>query len=377
MAPDLDDDTGDWTADDYARSAQALFGAHPHFGDTAHTRALAEGDRALGDEALANALAHEAMAHAAGAGALRFYHRGDAIVARGVLAVGSVDELDRLRAAMPRVRFDDVRLTQSKRTRTRGTAPVKGAVPPLPEALRTNGGAPRVDMRPQCSPVGDQGQTLRCDAFSWTHAAELAGNLLGTPFPRLSCSYTMLQFLKRQGERVDYHRAYTGGDGVSGTWQPGELLVRHGTCRATMWENDEPHPKASLDAMENDAPHHVLDAKAFVIHLDDAKRALRRGWPVQLSMYIGDAFDQIGRDGVYRMPEVPSPRREYHAMLCVGYIGNFFIIKNSWGRGWGDGGYAYVPKGSVARSEPELVALALDPDRNEPGRRRPGTRRTE
>ncbi len=359
MTPDLEDDEGDWSADDYARSAQDLFGAHPHFGDTAHTRALHEGDRALEDAGLDAALAAETARHARGASGLRFYRRDEAIVARGVLAVDSAEELTRVRAAMPRVRFDDVHLTQAKRTRTHAPAPAKGAVP---ASLRRGSGAPRIDMRRHCSPVGDQGQTLRCDAFAWTHAIELAGNVLGTPFPHLACSFTMLQFLKRQGEHTDYRRAYLGGDGVSGTWQPGELLVKHGTCRASLWANDDPHPKATLEEMAADAEKHLLDAKVFVIHVDDAKDALRTGWAINLSMYTGDAFTAIGRDGVYHMPRAAWPHREYHAMLCVGFIGNFFVVKNSWGKGWGDDGYAYVPKASIASSSPELVAIQLDPD---------------
>ena len=373
--PDLEDDTGDWSADDYERSARALFGAHPHFGDTAHTHALAEGDVALGDPALAAGLASEVHAHLAhsrgharsdgttSTEGLRFYRRGDSIVARGVLGVDSAEELTGLRAAVPRVSFDDVHLAQAKRTRTPATTPAKGKVPHAPPAPHAAGGEARgggVDLRPHCSPVGDQGQTLRCDAFAWTHAAELAGNILGTPFPRLACSFTMLEFLKRQGERADFRRAYLGGEGVSGTWQPGELLVKHGTCRATLWPNDDPHPTAPMVEMTADAQKHLLAAKPYVIHLDDAKAALRSGWPIQLSIYTGDAFIAVGRDGVYHMPRVKQPAREYHAMLCVGFIGNFFILKNSWGKRWGDQGYCYVPKASVARSSPELVVIELN-----------------
>jgi hypothetical protein len=355
--PDLEDDAGDWSADDYARSAHALFGAHPHFGDTAHTRALAEGDVAV----------ERAETEAEGIPAthgLRFYRRGGALVARGVVGVGSAEELAGLRAAAPQVNFDDVHLAQAKRTRTPGPAPEKGRVVHAPHP---SAAAAKVDLRAHCSPVGDQGQTLRCDAFAWTHAVELAGNVLGTPFPRLACSYTMLEFLKRQGERADFRRAYLGSGGVLGTWQPGEVLVKHGTCRAALWSNDDPHPTASAADMEADAQKHLLDAKPYVIHLDDAKAALRNGWPIQLSMYTGDAFTAIGRDGVYHMPREKQPAREYHAMLCVGFIGNFFILKNSWGKRWGDQGYCYVPKASVARSSPELVVIELAPNRNAPG----------
>jgi hypothetical protein len=44
-------------------------------------------------------------------------------------------------------------------------------------------------------------------------------------------------------------------------------------------------------------------------------------------------------------------------MLCVGYVGNYFIVKNSWGEDWGDKGYCYIPKKVLTESEPEAVAI--------------------
>jgi len=46
-------------------------------------------------------------------------------------------------------------------------------------------------------------------------------------------------------------------------------------------------------------------------------------------------------------------------MLIVGYTGNFFILKNSWGTEWGDQGYCYVPKNVLAESDPEFIAVLL------------------
>jgi C1A family cysteine protease len=47
-------------------------------------------------------------------------------------------------------------------------------------------------------------------------------------------------------------------------------------------------------------------------------------------------------------------------MLIVGYTGNFYIVKNSWGMDWGDEGYCYVPKNVLASSDAEFVAVLLN-----------------
>ena len=34
-----------------------------------------------------------------------------------------------------------------------------------------------------------------------------------------------------------------------------------------------------------------------------------------------------------------------HAVLIVGYTPGYWIVKNSWGAGWGSGGYIYLVRG--------------------------------
>ena len=76
-------------------------------------------------------------------------------------------------------------------------------------------------------------------------------------------------------------------------------------------------------------------------------------------MNTGAAFSDVGRSGVFNAAEGPSGRHGRHAMLMVGYVGNFFTLKNSWGTGWGDQGFCYVPKNVLAASDPEFVAVLL------------------
>ena len=86
---------------------------------------------------------------------------------------------------------------------------------------------------------------------------------------------------------------------------------------------------------------------------------LSAGNPVQFGMNTGEAFSEIGRDGVFKAAEKPSGMHGGHAMLIVGYIGNYFIVKSSWGTRWGDKGYCYIPKKVLAASDPDFTALIL------------------
>jgi len=85
------------------------------------------------------------------------------------------------------------------------------------------------------------------------------------------------------------------------------------------------------------------------------KQALAEGGPFQATMLVyGDFFDYSG--GVYR--HTYGSLQGAHAVTIVGYSdsGGYWIVKNSWGTGWGENGwfriaygecsidsYAYVP----------------------------------
>ncbi len=83
---------------------------------------------------------------------------------------------------------------------------------------------------------------------------------------------------------------------------------------------------------------------------------------MHVSINTGSAFSDVGRDGVFDAAEAPSGRHGRHAMLIVGYTGNFFIVKNSWGENWGDKGYCYIPKNVLAESDPDLIAVLVKKD---------------
>jgi len=55
----------------------------------------------------------------------------------------------------------------------------------------------------------------------------------------------------------------------------------------------------------------------------------------------------------------PSTARGGHAVALVGYNATRFIVRNSWGTGWGDGGYAYASNAYAAKAFTEAYGVAL------------------
>ena len=137
------------------------------------------------------------------------------------------------------------------------------------------------------------------------------------------------------------------------------MLVEHGTCRQDLWPDDQARPLTREQQMVADAERYRLEAVPLPIAIDDVRKVLSAGCPVHVSMNTGTAFSDVGRDGLFNAAEMPWGRHGRHAMLVVGYTGNFFILKNSWGTDWGDKGYCYVPKNVLAASDPEFVAVLV------------------
>ena len=345
-AADFQDDDGDWSAADYQQSAQNLFGDHPFFGDTLTQQKIAEGFQPYEDNRFDQAFDQMAPGTS---DTVQLFEREGKLLAFGVV---SQAVLEMLMARYTGIDWNNLDVS----------VPQKGdAVPPqpLPPAFANVAEQEAVDLRKYSTPIGDQGQTGRCSAFAWTHAIEMSRNMLNEESPRLSPNFTMLEFQRMQGDARDYQYAYQGGDGTISGPDPGEVLVENGTCRQELWPDDRPTPLSREEQLEADAQRYKLEGVPLPIAIDDVKKVLSAGCPVHVSMNTGAAFSDVGRDGRFNAAEAPSGMHGRHAMLIVGYVGNFFTLKNSWGTDWGDQGYCYVPKNVLAASDPDFVAVLL------------------
>jgi len=105
--------------------------------------------------------------------------------------------------------------------------------------------------------------------------------------------------------------------------------------------------KPSSQAIEQAKKHIInryckLDEENDLLEL---RLALSKELPVVFGMMVPKSFYLVGADGVMAMPVDDEPRLGGHALLVVGYDDEkqHFIVRNSWGKEFGDGGYCYMP----------------------------------
>lgn len=124
-----------------------------------------------------------------------------------------------------------------------------------------------------------------------------------------------------------------------------EGLEEWGVVARTRWpdEGDVGAP-VPQDVLEAGALARVDGVYRFVDAGSDRMRAIRRaigqGHPVFFAMRVDDSYMVHVGDGVWG--GLTGPVRGGHAQCIVGYRPGAYLVANSWGTGWGFGGFAWV-----------------------------------
>ena len=102
---------------------------------------------------------------------------------------------------------------------------------------------------------------------------------------------------------------------------------------------------------------------------------LAAGQDVVLTLEPPPAFVPKGKPGAQYIPDYArsSGTGSGHSLLIAGYAhfphGTYFLLHNSWGTAWGDGGYAWMHEATVHRWSREAVSIDAEPVLRAPGSR--------
>lgn len=193
----------------------------------------------------------------------------------------------------------------------------------------------KVDLRAKCPPVFDQGQIGSCTANALSGA-------MGFLHPGLVGSRLFIYWNERNLEgTVDQDAGAQIRDGV-------KTLAKIGVCPEREWPYKvtkfKTKPPASCYA---DAAQHTIAAYQRVTGLDAMLHCLAEGFPFVFGFTVYDGFEgeEVAKTGILDMPARGEKNLGGHAVLAVGYdrASERFLVRNSWGKDWGIGGYFTMP----------------------------------
>jgi C1A family cysteine protease len=201
-----------------------------------------------------------------------------------------------------------------------------------------------VDLRADMPAVYDQGQTNSCVGNAVAAAIEYDWKR-----QNLTVCCPSRLFIYWEARRAE---GWTDSDGGCIIRDAIKAVVRYGAPHETLWPFDvsqvlvRPSPAAYTDAQLRQAvqysrvPQSLSQMRACL--------ANKVPWVVGLTLFDGFESDEAMRTGIIDMPTTEELRAGPiggHAVLAVGYDDDAqrFLVRNSWGDEWGQGGYFTLP----------------------------------
>ena len=214
---------------------------------------------------------------------------------------------------------------------------------PVPESFdwRDSGDVP---------PIRNQGSCGSCYAFATVGVMESAMLING-----ISADLSE-QFLVSCTQGTGYiNHGCDGGRPDSHIYHVGTLAKAQSAAGAVL-ESSMPYTASDSTCYAVDHPYRLMSWHTVnptwntIPDADTLKNIIFNNGPVAASICSLSAFHSYD-SGIFTTNETCSGSRTNHAVMLTGWItdpthGTVWILRNSWGSGWGDGGYMYIKAGT-------------------------------
>lgn len=236
-----------------------------------------------------------------------------------------------------------------------GWRPDKPDVRDVPHSLRLRAKLahvvtpPSFDMRPRMPPVFDQESLGSCTGNAISGAIQYIR--LREQQPQFVPSRLFIYYNERAMEgTINSDAGAEIRDGI-------KVVVEHGVCPEEHWPYDisQFDVRPSADCYTESMQDLVKSYARVDQSLDSMRACLALDFPIVAGFSVYEAFESpsVASTGVVPMPIRGERALGGHAVLIVGYddASDVFIVRNSWGVGWGMDGYFTIPYNYLTDSD--------------------------
>lgn len=198
----------------------------------------------------------------------------------------------------------------------------------------------KVDLRGLCSDVERQGELGSCTAQALAGNIEFLDKI--SDFKYIDVSRLFIYY----NERALMHTIrYDSGSSL----RVGiKTLKNSGVCEESLWPYviSKFARKPPINCFA-DAEKHRIASYHRINSINEMLACLAEGYPFVFGFTVYESFES---QAVMETGKVPMPKKKEkaiggHAVMAVGYnrTAERFIVRNSWGKDWGKGGYCTMP----------------------------------
>jgi len=128
---------------------------------------------------------------------------------------------------------------------------------------------------------------------------------------------------------------------------------KNGQCPDECWPYVAGYPGAPCDDVAKLSDDYPLWRYERLTGLWEVKHALHQHGAVVATVMVHEGWDAPEDNGNNIKPS--TIENGWHAIMLSGYDdGRGFLVRNSWGTGWGDAGYAWLTYDDFARSRHDV-----------------------